>query len=276
MSDVRLCKNCNSEIREYYCSHCGQKDTQLLSVKEIVREFTDNIFSFDSRFFITLKYLISKPGFLTTEYWKGKRTTYLPPLKLYLVLSVLYFFTISMIGDDISVFSKISDSNSNNEVDRKSGIIRIDASEPQIFHYFVDIINKGIIKTKEQNLSFNDIVFNTLPRAMFLLMPFMGVLLLLIYKKKKIFYSYHFITVLHFHCFVFFVSFIEELIPFIEVVLPFFFLYYSLSMLKRVYQDSLMQTSIKFIMLLIIYGTSVILTQGIILFGKIILLGFSS
>ena len=43
MSEVRLCKNCNSEIKEYYCSHCGQKDTQLLSVKEIVREFTDNV-----------------------------------------------------------------------------------------------------------------------------------------------------------------------------------------------------------------------------------------
>ena len=181
-----------------------------------------------------------------------------------------------MVGDDSSVFSKISESNSNNEVDRKSGIIRIDESEPQIFHYFVDIINKGIIKTKEKNLSFNDIVFNTLPRAMFLLMPFMGVLLLLLYKKKKIFYSYHFIAVLHFHCFVFFVSSIEELIPFVEVVLPVFFLYYSLSMLKRIYQDSWMKTSIKFIMLVIIYGTSVMLTQVIILFGKIILLGFSS
>ena len=75
--------------------------------------------------------------------------------------------------------------NSNNKIDRNSGIIRIDESDPQIFHYFVAIINKGIIKTKEENLSFNDIVFNTLPRAMFILMPFMGVLLLLLYNKKK-------------------------------------------------------------------------------------------
>ena len=276
MSETKRCKNCNSELAGLYCNQCGQKDTELLSLMVIVREFTNNVFSFDSRFFITLKYLIIKPGFLTTEYWEGKRTTYLPPLRLYLVLSVLYFFIISMVSDDTSVFSKISHSNSDNEIDRNSGIIRIDESEPQIFHYFVDIINKGIIKTKEQNLSFNDIVFNTLPRAMFILMPFMGVLLLLLYKKNKIFYSYHFIAVLHFHCFVFFVSSIEELIPFVEVVLPVFFLYYSLSMLKRIYQNSWMQTSIKFILLVIIYGTSVMLTQVIILFGKIILLGFSS
>ena len=184
MSESNLCKNCNSELIGIYCSECGQKNTVLLSVKAIVKEFTDYVFSFDSRFYITLKYLITKPGFLTTEYWKGKRTTYLPPLRLYLVLSVLYFFIISMFSDDTSVFSKISHSNSDNEIDRNSGIIRIDESEPKIFHYFVDIINKGIIKTKEQNLSFNDIVFNTLPRAMFILMPFMGVLLLLLYKKK--------------------------------------------------------------------------------------------
>ena len=31
MSEVRLCKNCNSEIKEYYCPHCGQevKDMNL-------------------------------------------------------------------------------------------------------------------------------------------------------------------------------------------------------------------------------------------------------
>ena len=108
MLETKRCKNCNSELAGLYCNQCGQKDTDLLSLVVIVREFTNNVFSFDSRFFITLKYLIIKPGFLTTEYWKGKRTTYLPPLRLYLVLSVLYFFIISMISDDTSVFSKIS------------------------------------------------------------------------------------------------------------------------------------------------------------------------
>ena len=92
MSESNLCKNCNSELMGIYCSECGQKNTELLSVKSIVKELTDNVFSFDSRFFITLKYLIIKPGFLTKEYWSGRRTTYLPPLRMYLVLSVFYFF----------------------------------------------------------------------------------------------------------------------------------------------------------------------------------------
>ena len=68
MTKSNLCKNCNSELMGIYCSECGQKNTELLSVKAIVKELTDNVFSFDSRFFITLKYLIIKPGFLTKEY----------------------------------------------------------------------------------------------------------------------------------------------------------------------------------------------------------------
>ena len=108
-----LVLNLNNQKKWFYCVACGgklkkfkywdkqsrlshkkcyfqlnQKDTELLSVKAIVREFTDNVFSFDSRFFISLKYLVTKPGFLTTEYWAGRRTKYLPPLRIYLVLSV--------------------------------------------------------------------------------------------------------------------------------------------------------------------------------------------
>ena len=35
--------------------------------------------------------LLFKPGFLTLEYNKGRRVKYLPPLRMYLVLSVLIF-----------------------------------------------------------------------------------------------------------------------------------------------------------------------------------------
>ena len=97
----KLCKNCNSELVGLYCSECGQKNTELLSVKAIVKELTDNVFSFDSRFFITLKYLIIKPGFLTKEYWAGRRTTYLSPLRMYLVLSVFYFFLNGIMNEGI-------------------------------------------------------------------------------------------------------------------------------------------------------------------------------
>ena len=272
MSKSNLCKNCNSELLGIYCSECGQKNTELLSVKVIVKELTDNVFSFDSRFFITLKYLMIKPGFLTKEYWAGRRTTYLPPLRMYLVLSVFYFFLHSFMSEGI--IEKII--GKENQTSNSGGFsFNIDDSSPQFFHFIVDNLNKGIIVTDERQLG-KDFVVDYMPGAMFILMPFMGLLLLLVYKKKKLFYSYHLITVLHFHCFVFFLNSVEELIPIIEDIIPLFFFYYAVSMLKVIYQDSWVKTSMKFMMLLVTYGTSVLLTILVIVFGTIFVRGLSA
>ena len=268
MSESNLCKNCNSELLGIYCSECGQKNTELLSVKAIVKELTDNVFSFDSRFFITLKYLIIKPGFLTKEYWAGRRTTYLPPLRMYLVLSVFYFFLHSIMDEGLLHFI-IDKSPQNNP---ETWALNTDGV-PQIFHFIIDNINKGIKVTDERGLSKD--VLDFMPSAMFILMPFMGLLLLFVYKKKKLFYSYHLITVLHFHCFVFFLNSVEELIPIIEDIIPLFFFYYAVSMLKVIYQDSWYKTSMKFMILLITYGTSVMLTILAFLFGTIFVRGLS-
>ena len=271
MSESNLCKNCNSELMGIYCSECGQKNTELLSLKAILKELTDNIFSFDSRFFITLKYLIIKPGFLTKEYWAGRRTTYLPPLRMYLVLSVFYFFLHGIM--DEGIFQIIIDKNpqkSNSETFEfnTDGV-------PQFFHFIVDNLNKGIKVTDERGLSKN-IIGDFMPSSMFILMPFMGLLLLFVYKKKKLFYSYHLITVLHFHCFVFFLYSVEELTPLTDAIIPLFFFYYAVSMLKVIYQDSWAKTSIKFMMLLVTYGTAVLLTSLAIVFGSIFVRGLSA
>ena len=269
MPQTKLCKNCNSELIGLFCSTCGQKDNELLSVKAIVKELTDNVFSFDSRFFITLKYLMIKPGFLTKEYWAGRRTTYLPPLRMYLVLSVFSFFLHSFMDEGIS-FMDAPNQNSN------SGTFTFNTDGvPQIFHFIVDNLNKGIKVTDERQLS-KDFLGDYMPSAMFILMPFMGLLLLLVYKKKKLFYSYHLITVLHFHCFVFFLNSVEELIPIISAIIPLFFFYYAVSMLKVIYQDSWVKTSMKFMILLVTYGTSVLLTILVIVFGTIFVRGLSA
>ena len=107
-------------------------------------------------------------------------------------------------------------------------------------------------------------------------MPFMGVLLLFIYKKKKIYYSYHLITVLHFHCFAFFITLIQELIPFLDILVGLFLIYYSISMLKNIYEESWSITSMKYIILFITYGTTFVMAQMSLLFGKIFLLGVNA
>ena len=96
MSKVNRCKNCNAELMGTFCSECGQKNIDNFTFSKLVTDFFDNIFSLDSRFLITLKLLIIRPGFLTNEYWSGKRIAYLPPFRLYLLSSILFFIVPKM------------------------------------------------------------------------------------------------------------------------------------------------------------------------------------
>ena len=212
------CKNCNSELVGLYCSECGQKNSQLLSIKETLKEFTDNVFSFDTRFFITLKYLITKPGLLTTEYWLGRRTKYLPPLRLYLVMSLVYFFSSIIINPSIDKPFKTLDGFFQFELDKSSP--KYDPS-PAIVAPFVDFLkenfNKGVMVAEKKELTEQDLIWSSMPTAMFILMPFMAFCVYLLNKKKKHLYSYHLITVLHFHSFIFFIFTLEEIVPIIDI-----------------------------------------------------------
>ena len=280
MPKQKLCKNCNSELVGVYCSECGQKDSQLLSIKEILKEFSDNVFSFDTRFFITLKYLITKPGLLTTEYWLGRRTKYLPPLRLYLVMSLMYFFISSIInpGTDISLYkSDFQEKPFQFELDKSSP--KYDPS-PEIVAPFVDFLkenfNKGVMVAEKKELTEHDLVWSNMPTAMFILMPFMAFCVYLLNKKKKQLYSYHLITVLHFHSFIFFIFTLEEIVPIIEIFTKLYLLYYIFFMFKNIYQDSWIWNSLKLTTLSVLYGITIGITILGIAVGRAFLLGYNA
>ena len=280
MLKEKLCKNCNSELVGLYCSECGQKNSQLLSIKETLKEFTDNVFSFDTRFFITLKYLITKPGLLTTEYWLGRRTKYLPPLRLYLVMSLMYFFISSIInpGTDISLYkSDFQEKPFQFELDKSSP--KYDPS-PEIVAPFVDFLkenfNKGVMVAEKKELTEHDLVWSNMPAAMFILMPFMAFCVYLLNKKKKQLYSYHLITVLHFHSFIFFIFTLEEIVPIIVIFTKLYLLYYIFFMFKNIYQDSWIWNSLKLTTLFVLYGITVGITILSVAVGKIFLLGYNA
>lgn len=60
----------------------------------MLHDVADTIFNIDSRIFHTLLPLYFRPGFLTREYFAGRRVRYVTPFRLYFFLSVLAFFTI--------------------------------------------------------------------------------------------------------------------------------------------------------------------------------------
>tara|TARA_B100000965_G_scaffold231465_1_gene193844 strand:- start:189 stop:947 length:759 start_codon:yes stop_codon:yes gene_type:complete len=111
------CSNCNRSLQGVYCSNCGQKDLESLKFRYLFKEFVDHNLDIDSKLFITLKYLITKPWFLTVEYWKGKRARYTSPFKTYLLISFIYFLLVSIstepenIREDFKSSAKKDDSS---------------------------------------------------------------------------------------------------------------------------------------------------------------------
>ena len=275
MLKEKLCKNCNSELVGLYCSECGQKNSQLLSIKETLKEFTDNVFSFDTRFFITFKYLITKPGLLTTEYWLGRRTKYLPPLRLYLVMSLMYFFISSIInpGTDTSTLYKSDFQENPFQFELGNSSLAIVAP---FVDFFQENFNKGVMVAEKKELTEHDLVWSNMPAAMFILMPFMAFCVYLLNKKKKQLYSYHLITVLHFHSFIFFIFTLEEIVPIIEIFTKLYLLYYIFFMFKNIYQDSWIWNSLKLTTLFVLYGITVGITILGIASGRAFLLGYNA
>ena len=75
-----------------YCQVCGQENVEPKeSFWHLLTHFFYDFTHFDGKFFSTVKYLLSKPGFLTSEYVKGRRASYLHPIRMYIFTSAFFF-----------------------------------------------------------------------------------------------------------------------------------------------------------------------------------------
>ena len=100
------CLNCGAELRGQYCAVCGQRASgRLISLWELIRDAFGDLFELDSRLWRTIIPLLIRPGKLTKDYLEGKRARYMPPFRMYLVLSII-FFVIAFFDprDDLALF----------------------------------------------------------------------------------------------------------------------------------------------------------------------------
>lgn len=103
--EEKICLNCGAALADRYCHNCGQENTEPKeTIWTLVSHFFNDITHFDGKFFSTVKYLITKPGFLSAEYIKGRRASYLHPIRMYVFTSAFFFiifFSLFNAGDMI-------------------------------------------------------------------------------------------------------------------------------------------------------------------------------
>ena len=85
------CLNCGETLGGAFCAACGQRSVPANpTVTELAGDAWHELSGYDGRIANTFRGLLH-PGRLTIEYLQGRRATYLPPVRLYLIASVLYF-----------------------------------------------------------------------------------------------------------------------------------------------------------------------------------------
>ena len=87
------CANCGVGLLGEHCHACGQPVKGLVRhFSSVVGDVLDSVFSWDSRTPRTLWPLLVRPGFLTREYFAGRRVRYVSPVRLFFFIAVLTFF----------------------------------------------------------------------------------------------------------------------------------------------------------------------------------------
>ncbi|HVV65057.1 MAG TPA: DUF3667 domain-containing protein [Rhizomicrobium sp.] len=93
---IPSCPNCGKPMIGAYCAVCGQeRDTHRRSVWGLIKVLLEDIASFDSRIMRTGYALVLRPGELAGAFREGRTQRYLPALRLYLFVSLIFFLTLS-------------------------------------------------------------------------------------------------------------------------------------------------------------------------------------
>lgn len=91
------CLNCGTPLSGPYCAQCGQRaGRRLVSLRRLVADAVEDQFSLNAALPRTFGLLLFLPGRLTTDYLRGRIARYLPPFRIYLICSFVFFLTFQL------------------------------------------------------------------------------------------------------------------------------------------------------------------------------------
>jgi hypothetical protein len=264
-----------------------------------MHELVTEHFGLDTKVARTLATLIRHPGRLTLEFLAGRRVRYVPPLRLYLSLSVLFFLA-SAFGRNIAGPSdtgspvKFTTTQANDRSpdvtlgdttgkrSRSVGAV-LDSVELEkgaldkvtgdtlggnvVSRFFKRRLSQRLTYMKahktEATEHISEVFHHDLPDALFLLVPGLALALSALYYGSHRYYSEHLVFALHFQAFSF-AALTIGLLPFAPLggIIGIAVIVYLFLALRKVYGESIGKTIGKLTVLIIGYGLSLGLILG--------------
>ena len=196
-----LCANCGASLADRYCGRCGQDSHASLSLGHFLHEFVEGLFHVDSKFWRTLLTLVTRPGVLTDQYLAGKRNSYSPPFRSYLVISILYFIAASML--DTSASRVVSPGGREMQA---SDCAQIAANPGWALRLVPDLEGSCLRALSNDRRALTQAMENLLPKVMFVVLPLVALVQFWIFRRQRPMYLENLVFVLHFQSFYYLVS----------------------------------------------------------------------
>jgi hypothetical protein len=220
------CDNCGAAVSGRYCGACGQRlEPPLHSLWHFSKAVTEDLTHADSRLWRTLGALLFRPGDLTREFLAGRRARYLPPVRLYLVISVTFFLWASTTHDQLRVirvtqpdhgpshatlapfdegtFGKPLPEESAEQHAERVCSSGVNYDGPWRARIQPAVRRACVRMVLDNGRSLPEVYMHNVPRAMFIFLPLLAGAMMLLYWRPRHYYIEHLLLFLHNHAFVF-------------------------------------------------------------------------
>jgi hypothetical protein len=227
------CANCGAPLTGPYCAACGQHAHESArNVGALFHDAVHVITHADSRFWRTLYTLLLRPGRLTLEYFADRRARYLPPVRVYLVLSLLFFALVPFDPHSASHTEAIPAKQGASPVDGKAtrapanpAIFNVEFSDCDKIESSFKWLETPLRQACERNVASGGAPIQAaftanVPKMMFVFLPMIALVMLLLYWRPRRLYVEHLVFFLHTHAAMFLILLLIRPLDWASASLP--------------------------------------------------------
>jgi hypothetical protein len=267
------CPNCGHTLHEvHFCPECGQPNHDLnVPLKHLFGELLESTLHFDAKSFKTIMALLFKPGFLSKEFNAGKRQSYVPPLRLYIFISFVFFFLLALHPSDpnpsakkepvnFTIFSLSSEKFrglSGHQIDSLLAVSNVDTTS------FNKYMAHQIGKMTDNPSEITHMLVKNISYMMFVLMPLSAFFIFLLHRKRVRYYLECLIFSIHYHSLIFMLLSLFVLTNMIMdagivlIMVLMYSLMYLFMSLKRVFSQNTLRAFYKTVILALLAPISI-------------------
>lgn len=285
---LRPCLNCGDPAPGLYCPTCGQRKMEArVSTWSIVREALEDHLSLHAALPRTLATLFLLPGKLTEEYIRGRRARYIPPLRLYLAGSLIFFVVAAVTGRgptaSISTGPGAVRVSTQDEAPQPSDGPLIDLEvEPDdgaaLAFFKRRLLRLNEMDPVEAQRLISERFMTYLSTGVFLLVPLFAFYLKILYAGSRRYFVEHFVFALHLHAAVFLLAAVAAPLRWlldqgwVGRAMMVAVIVYTYLALARLHHQRMIVTAVKMAVLTLAYGLSLaIVALGVLVVSMMML-----